>query len=158
MALIGGQVSEFAGNKSNIVGYRRVPTSESLIRQFMKWRSPFNHPSVMIKKSALEEVGGYLPYGNLEDYYLWSRLISQQYHVCNIDDVLVQMRVDKGMYGRRGKVSNIKYFYRLRKYMYVRSLLTRREQLTGDCLMTINIVMPVLLRKYIYQHVLHRSS
>lgn len=157
IAVIGGQIDEFVGERGKLVGYRKVPTSESIIRQFIKWRSPFNHPSVMIKKSALEKVGGYLPYGNLEDYYLWSRIISQNYHVLNLDKVLVEMRVDKGMYKRRGRLSNIKYFYQLRKYMYSKRLLTKREQFTGDFLMTVNIIIPKWLRKVIYRYILHRK-
>lgn len=158
IAVIGGQIDEFVGERGKLVGYRKVPTSESIIRQFIKWRSPFNHPSVMIKKSALEKVGGYLPYGNLEDYYLWSRIISQNYHVLNLDKVLVEMRVDKGMYKRRGRLSNIKYFYQLRKYMYSKRLLTKREQFTGDFLMTVNIIIPKWLRKVIYRYILHRKQ
>lgn len=156
LAIVGGQVQEFAGNPLRVVGYRRVPTSEALIRQFIKWRSPFNHPSVMLNKKILQKVGGYVPYGNLEDYYLWSRIITQQYRVMNINKVLLKMRVDEGMYQRRGKISNIKYFYRLRAFLYKFNILTWREKILGDWLMTLNIIMPSWLRKLIYQHVLHK--
>lgn len=107
LAVVGGQIQEFSGNPSNIIGYRKVPTTESLLRQFIKWRSPFNHPSVMLNKSILQKVGGYTPYGNLEDYYLWARIIVQKYPVKNIDQILLKMRVDEGMYQRRGKIYNI---------------------------------------------------
>lgn len=156
LAIIGGQVSEFISGSLKIVGYRKVPTSEGLIRQFIKWRNPFNHPSVMINKKALQDVGGYIPYGNLEDYYLWSRIIVKGYQVCNVSDVLVKMRVDKGMYQRRGKISNIKYFYRLRRFLYHQNILSWREKIVGDWMMTLNILIPGWLRKIIYQHVLHK--
>lgn len=155
LAVVGGQVQEFAGDPSNIVGYRKVPTSESLLRQFIKWRSPFNHPSVIINKKVLQKVGGYISYGNLEDYYLWSRIIVCKYHVKNTKQVLVKMRTDEGMYRRRGKVSNIRYFYRLRKYLYKHNILTWREKITGDIIVTINIIIPGWMRKIIYQHILH---
>lgn len=156
VAIVGGQISEFISDSFKTVGYRRVPTSEELIRQFIKWRSPFNHPSVMINKNALQNVGGYIPYGNLEDYYLWSRIIVKGYQVCNVSDVLVKMRVDKGMYQRRGKISNIKYFYRLRRFLYRQNILSWREKIVGDWMMTLNILIPGWLRKIIYQHVLHK--
>lgn len=156
LAVIGGQVQEFANKVSNVVGYRKVPTSEALLRQFIKWRNPFNHPSVMINKKVLQEVGGYVPYGNLEDYYLWARIIAANYHICNVDRVLVMMRVNEGMYNRRGKLSNIKYFYRLRKFMYQKSILKKHEQFVGNIMMTLNIIMPTKIRKTIYQHVLHK--
>ncbi len=156
LAVIGGQIQEFAGEPSNIVGYRKVPISEPLIRQFIKWRSPFNHPSVMLNKKLLQRVGGYVPYGNLEDYYLWSRIIVQNLHVKNIDQALLYMRVDKGMYRRRGKLSNIKYFYDLRKFLYNHDIVNWRERIMGDWIMTLNILMPGWVRKIIYQHVLHK--
>jgi hypothetical protein len=118
LAIIGGQVEEFVNDPLNIVGRRKVPTSEQLLRQFIKWRSPFNHPSVMMNKEALQRVGGYMPYGNLEDYYLWARILAHNYNVENVQDVLVKMRVDTGMYQRRGKLSNIKYFYKLRDFLF----------------------------------------
>ena len=156
LMLVGGQVQEFAGNSNNIVGYRKVPKSGELIRDFVKWRNPFNHPSVMINKVALEQVGGYIPFGNLEDYYLWIRMISHNYSVSNIDNILVKMRVDDGMYNRRGKITNIKYFFRLRKFMYSKGLINRYEQLMGNIVIVLNIIAPSGIRKLIYQKALHK--
>ncbi|MCC4516223.1 glycosyltransferase [Limosilactobacillus reuteri] len=156
LALVGGQVSEFATNINNLVGSRSVPTSEKEIQKFVKWRSPFNHPTIMIRKDVLENVGGYIPYGNLEDYYLWSRIISQNYRVKNLSDTLVYMRVDEGMYNRRGKVSNIQYFYKLRKFLRKQKMISFPEQIMGDAVMTVNIIIPSFLRKLLYQKILHR--
>lgn len=156
LKLIGGQVKEFANKATNIVGYRRVPTTEKLILKFLKWRNPFNHPSVMINKKTLQKVGGYVPFGNLEDYYLWVRIIAAKYHVCNLDKTLVKMRVDEGLYNRRGKVSNIRYFFILRNIMYQNGLVKKNEKLIGDILMTMNIVVPNKVRKVIYQKLIHK--
>lgn len=156
IAVVGGQVTEFAENKEK-VGIRRVPLSNKEITTFIKWRSPFNHPSVMINKRILQEVGGYIPYGNLEDYYLWARIIIGRYPVCNVNKSLVLMRVDEGMYQRRGKISNIKYFYQLREFLYKHNILTWSEKVAGNCLMTINIILPRTMRKLIYQRVLHKK-
>ena len=156
-AVIGGQIEEFANDPSNIIGYRRVPTSEQAIRQFVKWRSPFNHPSVMINKEALLHVGGYIPYGNLEDYYLWARVIVNNYHVANLDQTLVKMRVSEGMYQRRGKSSNLQYFYQLRNFLYQNQMLSWHEKIIGDLLMTLNILVPGWVRRTIYQRVLHKK-
>lgn len=62
----------------------------------------------MMRKDVLQKVGGYVPFGNLEDYYLWVRVISSGYKVINIPDILVYMRVDEGMYNRR---ENIVIYY-----------------------------------------------
>lgn len=157
LALIGGQINEFATNVGNIVGSRNVPTSEKEIKKFAKWRSPFNHPTIMMRKDVLQKVGGYVPFGNLEDYYLWVRVISSGYKVINIPDILVYMRVDEGMYNRRGRYSNILYFYKLRKYLKNEEMITFYEQVIGNIVMTINIIVPNSIRKILYQKILHRN-
>ncbi len=111
LAVVGGQIGEFSSNIHNIVGIRKVPTSTDLICDFIKWRSPFNHPTVMINKSKLLQVGGYIKYGKLEDYYLWARIISHGFEVANLSDFLLYMRVDNGMYKRRGSYENLRYIY-----------------------------------------------
>lgn len=156
LAVIGGQVQEFAGDVRNIVGQRNVPLNEKNIKEFIKWRSPFNHPTVMINKKILENVGGYVAYGNLEDYYLWSRVIASNKQVKNLADNLVLMRVDKGMYSRRGKFSNIKYFYSLRKFLKLKGIISFKEEVIGDCIMTFNIISPASIRKFVYQKIIHK--
>lgn len=156
LAVIGGQVREFAGDVQNIVGQRDVPLNENDIKRFIKWRSPFNHPTVMINKKILENVGGYIAYGNLEDYYLWSRMIASNKQVKNLADSLVLMRVDKGMYSRRGKFSNIKYFYSLRRFLKLKRIISFKEELVGDCIMTFNIISPASIRKFVYQKIIHK--
>lgn len=157
LAVIGGQINEFAHDIRNIVGNRIVPTTEHEIQKFIKWRNPFNHPTIMIRKDVLENVGGYLPFGNLEDYYLWARVISAKYRTINIPDILVHMRVDEGMYNRRGRIGNIKYFYRLRGYLRRKKIISPFEELIGDIMMTSNIIIPSLIRKLLYQKVLHNN-
>lgn len=158
LVLVGGQVNEFSVSLSNIVGRRGVPFTQDMIYSFAKWRSPFNHPTVLINKNALERVGGYIPFGNLEDYYLWSRIIANKYPVTNLPDDLVYMRVDEGMYRRRGRTSNLKYIFRLRQYLKSKGYLSFNEWLIGNALVTANILMPNWLRKTIYQKVLHKKG
>ena len=124
----------------------------------MKWRSPFNHPTVFIKKETLKKVGGYGNQGNLEDYYLWIKILNQGYKVMNIPDVLVHMRVDMGLYKRRGNLKNIKYFLKLRKYMRKLKLLSASEEFLGDVIVVLNVIIPGWFRKMIYQYVLHRQE
>lgn len=158
LAVIGGQVSEFSSNISNIIGTRKVPTTSELIYDFIKWRSPFNHPTVMINKKKLLQVGGYVPYGKLEDYYLWARIISHNFEVANLPMSLVYMRVDSGMYKRRGNYENLKFIFKLRRYLYRNRILNRNEEMLGDLIMLANLMLPSWLRKIAYQYVLHKRE
>lgn len=158
IGLIGGQVLEFKNDVSNVVGKRNVPLKKKDIYNFVKWRSPFNHPTVFIKKDLLNKVGGYMSFGNLEDYFLWARIINGNYEIENINNVLVYMRVSSGMYSRRGKLSNLSYFYRLRRYMYEHHLISLAERYLSNILMTINIIIPNWLRAWAYRHLLHNVN
>lgn len=158
IAVIGGQVCEFIQNEANIIGQRIVPTSSDELHRFLKWRNPFNHPTVMINKKVLQEVGGYKPFGNLEDYFLWARIISQGFKTCNLKDVLVLMRVDNGLYARRGKIGNVKYLLKLRRYLKKKKLINSWEQTVGNVILIINIIVPKSIRKVVYQRVLHKLN
>ena len=46
------------------------PTQDADIRRAMPWRNPICHPSVMFRRMAVLEVGGYLGGLHAEDYDL----------------------------------------------------------------------------------------
>ena len=156
LAIVGGQIDEFMGGINHITGKRLVPIKQEDIYQFVKWRSPFNHPSVMLNKKAILDVGNYQANGKLEDYFLWSKVIIGKYPVLNLSEVLVHMRVDTGMYGRRGEWANLKQIFKLRRMLYKGKLVSKREELTGDFVMVANVIVPAKLRELIYKKVLHK--
>ena len=100
--IVGGDISEFVGEESNVVAYRKVPTTNDEIRLYMKKRCAFNHVSVMYKKSAVLKCGGYLDLFWNEDYYLWIRMFEQGVKSANTGTVLVNVRTGEDMYKRRG--------------------------------------------------------
>lgn len=104
--LVGGAISEFGEKPGDLNSIRRLPSESAEIRRFSKKRNPFNHVSVMFKKEAVLAAGGYKPFYLMEDYYLWVRMLSRGCRCRNIDDVVVDVRVGSGMYGRR---SGIRY-------------------------------------------------
>lgn len=66
--------------------------------------TPFAHPSVMIRRKALEAVGGYDTAGRcwrVEDFDLWLRLYLAGYRGRNLSEPLVFMRNDRAAAGRR---------------------------------------------------------
>lgn len=156
LAIVGGQLDEFAGELDNIVGSRKVPLSQEKIVEFAKYRSPFNHPTVMFKKSALLEVGNYEHFPGLEDYYLWVKMIDHQLPMLNLADTLLLMRVDGGMYSRRGGWSYLRQYYQLKKIMAKKHQITLQQRLISDVAMTVNVCVPTKVRKILYTKVLHR--
>lgn len=100
--IVGGNISEFIGDENNIVAYRRVPISDSDIKQYLRIRCPFNHMTVMYKKSAVQKSGGYLDLFWNEDYYLWIRMFLNNAKFANTGTTLVNVRTGSDMYSRRG--------------------------------------------------------
>lgn len=66
--------------------------------------SPFCHAAAMIRKSALDGVGGYSiakRCERVEDYDLWVRMYEAGYKGVNLYEALYQMRDDRNAYSRR---------------------------------------------------------
>lgn len=100
--IVGGNITEFIGEESNIVGTRIVPKSNEDIREYMKVRCAMNHVSVMYKKTAVQSAGGYQDWFWNEDYYLWIRMWLKGAVFANTGTTLVNVRVGDEMYKRRG--------------------------------------------------------
>ncbi len=102
IAVVGGQISEFIDVPSNIVAYRRVPLTKEGCRRYFRDRDPLNHMTVMFRKEVVLAVGNYQPWHLDEDTFLWGRIFEKGYEVSNLSEVLVNVRVGKQMYARRG--------------------------------------------------------
>ena len=155
VAVLGGKIQEVDSHTLQPMAIRPVPQTDAEIKKFIKMRSPFNHVTVMFKKSAVLAAGNYQPFHLLEDYYLWARLATKGYEMANLPDVLVKVRVDAAMYGRRG---GWKYF----KSNWAMSKKLRELGLTSwpTCIFNTvvrfcaQVLMPNSLRSYFYRKVL----
>ena len=102
VCIVGGQIEEFIDDVSNVIGKRVVPLSDIELKDYIRKRCPFNHMTVMFRKSAVLEVGNYQEWFWNEDYYLWIRLFLAQKKFANLADTLVMVRTGVDMYQRRG--------------------------------------------------------
>ena len=113
--LIGSHIKEFIGNEANVIATRKVPLSHNEIVKFAKKRNPFNHMTVMYRKSKVLASGNYQTCFDFEDYYLWTQMLMKGAKTCNIDDYLVFARTGNDMYGRRGGFRYLKNEYIFQK-------------------------------------------
>lgn len=150
--VVGGQITEFTGGEGNVVGKRVVPQTDGEIKEYMKRRCPMNLVTVMFKKSSVEKVGGFIDWYCEEDYYLWIRMALAGMKFANINDVLVNVRVGKDMYNRRG---GIKYFQseaRLQKYMLDNKVINYITYLGNISKRVIlQVLMPNRLRGWVFR-------
>lgn len=117
LTVVGSNITEFVDDPANLVGLRQVYVTDAEIKQDMQKRCPMNQMTVMFRKAAVEAAGGYLDWYCDEDYYLWLRLRLGGAVFANIPENLVNVRVGKGMYQRRGGMRYFKSEARLQKWM-----------------------------------------
>jgi hypothetical protein len=84
--------------------FHRHPVDDAVLRYLMLFNNPFVHSSVMLRKEAVLQVGGYTTDPARqppEDFELWSRL-SRVGQVANIGEVLLAYREIPGSMSRVG--------------------------------------------------------
>lgn len=102
IGMVGGNITEFIGEVTNTVAQRMVPEKNDDICSYMKRRCPFNHMTVMFRKEAVLRAGNYQHWLWNEDYFLWIRMQLAGVMFGNLKENLVNVRVSKDMYIRRG--------------------------------------------------------
>ncbi len=100
--IVGSGLLEFGSSVDDIVGRRTPPTDADEIRRVIRFRDPFNHPTVVYRKSAVLSAGGYSDMALMEDYLLFTRMVEAGARPANLAEPLVCYRVGAGAYARRG--------------------------------------------------------
>ena len=159
LTMIGGQIQEFIKDDTcDIVGKRTVPLQYEEIREYAKYRSPINNPSIMFRKDVLHDIGGYPRLNVMEDYDLCVKFISKGFKIINLPEVLVDMRVDQGLYSRRGGIKYLLQYITMKIQWKKLGVGDTKSVLLSIIFMTCNTVFPTWLRKIIYRKILHRYN
>lgn len=124
--IVGGDITEFIDNEINVVSKRTVPCDDKDIKEYMKHRCAMNHVTVMYKKSAVLEAGNYIEWFCNEDYYLWIRMLKQECVFGNTGTVLVNVRIGKDMYRRRGGKEYFKSEKKIQQYMLEHKIINQK--------------------------------
>lgn len=150
--VLGGNMSEFIDEPNNIVGVRDVPLEHDAICKYMKKRCPFNHMTVIIRKAALENAGGYQHWHYNEDSYLWARMYLSGAKFSNIPDILCYVRVGKDMYRRRGGYKYYKSERDLFKFMYKNKIINWLEYQEAKFIrFIVQVLMPNSVRQWFFK-------
>jgi glycosyltransferase involved in cell wall biosynthesis len=100
--IVGTGLLEFGSAPDDVVGRRTPPTDPDEIRRVIRFRDPFNHPTVVYRRSAVRAAGGYTDMALMEDYLLFARMVDAGAQPANLAEPLVRYRVGAGAYARRG--------------------------------------------------------
>lgn len=156
--IVGSNIIEFVGDISNTKNTRVVPRDNADIIKFAKKRSPFNHPSVMYKKTAVEKAGFYEDYRFFEDYNLWVTMLHKGFQGYNVQKNLLYMRAGEDMYKRRGGLSYVGCIYRFNSHLRKMGFISMASFLVGTAIRTIVSLIPNGLRTGLYKNVLRKEE
>ena len=150
--IVGGQMTEFIGEPTNIVSKRNVPLSDNDIKEYMKSRCALNHVTVMFRKNAVLKVGNYQDWFWNEDYYLWVRMWLKGCAFGNVSDTLVNVRSGADQYARRGGMKYFKSEAKLQRYMWKHGVIGFPFFLYNVAIrFAVQVAMPNWLRGWVFQ-------
>lgn len=152
VSVIGGNINEFVGETSNVVGSRIVPENDEEIKEFLKSRCPLNLVTVMYRKSKVQEVGGFMDWYCEEDYYLWIRLAIAGHKFYNVQENFVDVRVGEEMYQRRGGMRYFRSEARLQRFMLKHGVISFPKYLYNTAVrFVVQVAMPNRMRGWVFQ-------
>jgi glycosyltransferase involved in cell wall biosynthesis len=102
--VVGGYVAEFDADSECPDTIRKVPLGPDELESKARFRCPLNQPTVMARKQALLDAGGYRDIEIMEDYDLWIRVLLNGGTIANIPKVFTNVHAGGEMYKRRGGV------------------------------------------------------
>lgn len=154
--VIGCSVLEFVDSIDNVVGERKVPLTNKEIYKFAKRRDPFNHPTVMYRKSAVEAVGGYSDYRKNQDTDLWIRMLLNGATCLNIESPLLRFRFDENTYKKRKSWVNTKILIEIRYKAWKLGFNSFGEFLIIMIVQLGIFILPTGFQKFLYQKFLRK--
>ncbi len=119
-AVAGGDL-EIIDENNNTLGMRYYSRSWQEIKKQMMCRSPLAHPSVIMRKNVIDQLGGYLEQPGCEDYYLWLRIAENGYELANLPETLLRYRLSANQIKQRNMKKSLLSTIRLqKKYIFKR--------------------------------------
>jgi glycosyltransferase involved in cell wall biosynthesis len=152
--IVGAGLLEFVRDTDNIVGQRVPPVGPDQIRRYARMHDPFNHPTVVYRRSAVAAAGGYGEFPLMEDYALFARMLAGGARAVNVAEPLVFYRVGVDAYRRRGGLDLLRSELRLQREFRRRGFTTPAECLRNIAIRGGYRLIPWWLRRAVYRPIL----
>ncbi len=140
------------------IAVRMVPTSEEEIRQFVKFRNPFNGMAVAYRRDAVLACGGFPNVYLREDYALWCHMLARKTRVANTAEVLVHATAGLAMYRRRGGWRYAKAEWEMQNVLVSCGLKTRIQAWRDGLFRAVGFLVPADLRGKVYELFLRKTT
>lgn len=150
--IVGSQMTEFINDEKNIVGTRKVPLDDAEIKKYLRSRCPMNHVTICARKAAILSAGNYIDWHFNEDYYLWIRMTLAGCKFANLPEVMVNVRVGRDMYARRGGWKYFRSEAKLQRYMLEHQLISRGGYFVNNLKrLIVQVLLPNSLREWVFK-------
>lgn len=156
--IVGCPVIEFVDNPENEIGKRNVPYTNSEIYKYAKKRDPFNHPTVMYRKSKVKEVGYYSDLRKNQDTDLWIKMLSANAFCKNLNEYLLKFRFDQNTYKKRKSWVNTKLLIEIRWKAFKSGFCSIIDFLEVSIVQIAIYLLPIKFQEFIYTKILRRLS
>jgi hypothetical protein len=131
--------------------YKKLPSNYAEVAEFMLYRSPLAHPTVMFRRGVFERGHRYDPgMLTMQDYDLWSRLMIAGEVISNVPEYLLWFRTAEGFFDRRNGLRRAWREVRMRFSYARRSRLLKPTYIAGLCALFIIRLMPSTLTRIAY--------
>lgn len=158
LAIVGSDMYEFDEDPSKVKDIKKMPVSTEQIYQYGKRRNPFNHSSVMYKKSVIKSVGSYSTRRRSQDVELWSKVIFAGHKCKNINKPLVYFRTDgANRVKRKKKWSNVKSDLAVYKANYKMGYASFFDYLYICLYQMTFYIMPEKMASYLYTRLFRKK-
>ena len=158
LAVAGTNIDEFYNEPDHVVSSRIVPHDYESIYTFMRRRSPFNHPTVMFRKSEVIRCGGYGKMRRKQDFDLFARMINMNCYALNIDESLLLFRSNEGNYRRRKSWEYCKSYITVEKENYKRGYCSLWDLIVVTIGQMVMYIAPMWLAKLLSDKLLRKAK
>lgn len=156
--VVGGYVAEFESDADRPYAIRKVPLDPDVLADKARFRSPLNQPTVMARRQALLDAGGYRDIDILEDYDLWVRVLMNGGTITNIPKVLTNVHAGENMYKRRGGMEYVRAEAKLQYDFFTTGFIGLPILLFNLAVRIPIRLLPNVLRSELYSRVLRSNK
>lgn len=153
----GTYISEFTDSPAEALRQRIVPLDHQGIVKMAKTRSPMNHVSVCIKRSALLACKGYAEVKLLEDYYLWLKMIVSGCTLANIPEALVYVRTGHNFSAKRSNKERVQGWKFLQDFMVEHHMIGRLQAARNMLYIWVFVNIPPHAKDWVYRTFLRKK-
>jgi hypothetical protein len=155
--LVSTALLEFTDDEAHVLGRRTPPVGAEHIAAYARFHDPFNHPTVVYRRHAVQRAGGYEPVGLMEDYWLFARMIAAGAVCVNLPEPHLKYRVGAGAYARRGGAAQLVAEVRLQRRLHAIRFTSTPQAIRNVLVRGGYRLVPEELRKFAYRRLLHRG-